>query len=162
MDDQDIRKLAERVIDEVIKASLERFASSQATFNRIEEKENIEWPPAEGFTWETGLKSLESFVTTWNVSDKWKYCIDFLGHKEGKYEYRIVWSIPTRRKPVPRATASVYFTLVPQLSESATILVFYVFEGQRLVHRPGESKFREEWLQSILDSKSVVFNSIHL
>ena len=120
MDDQDIRKLAERVIDEVIKASLERFASSQATFNRIEEKENIEWPPAEGFTWETGLKSLESFVTTWNVSDKWKYCIDFLGHKEGKYEYRIVWSIPTRRKPVPRATASVYFTLVPQLSEVRT------------------------------------------
>ena len=31
-----------------------------------------------------------------------------------------------------------------------------------LFHRPGESKFREEWLQSILDSKSVVFNSIHL
>ena len=30
------------------------------------------------------------------------------------------------------------------------------------VVRPGESKFREEWLQDILDSKSVILNSIQL
>ena len=40
--------------------------------------------------------------------------MDYLGQDEHQYDtryrFRVRWSIPTRRKPVPRATASVYFT----------------------------------------------------
>ena len=107
-----LEKYAQELIDEVIKVSINRLSSYEDNLIKVEEKENISWPSVKDFSWETGLKSVEEFINKWEVSDRWKYCIDFLGQKEQKYKYRVVWSIPTRRKPVPRATASVYFTLV--------------------------------------------------
>ena len=51
---------------------------------------------------------------TWEYDDCWLYCIDFIGKEEKdfhvSYNYRVMWSIPTRRKPIPKFTASVYFT----------------------------------------------------
>ena len=46
------------------------------------------------------------------VGGSWKYCIDFLEQKDDLYIFAVKWSEPTRRKPVPRATASVYFHLL--------------------------------------------------
>ncbi len=44
----------------------------------------------------------------------WKYCIDYL-HQEGNLHcYAVKYSEPTRRRPVPRATASLYFYLLIQ------------------------------------------------
>ena len=44
---------------------------------------------------------------TWEYEDSWLYCIDFLGddpHEfDTRYRFRVRWSIPTRRKPIPRA-----------------------------------------------------------
>jgi A-kinase anchor protein 14 len=31
--------------------------------------------------------------------------------------------------------------------------VYYVFETQKLVHRPGFSRFRQQWLNDIIDLK---------
>ena len=56
------------------------------------------------------------FLQTWEYDVSWLYCIDFLGAEEfdfdTRYRFRVRWSIPTRRKPIPRATASVYFSFV--------------------------------------------------
>ena len=54
------------------------------------------------------------YFQTWDFQDSWSQCIDYLGSEDHefdvRYRFRLRWSIPTRRKPVPRATASVYFT----------------------------------------------------
>ena len=51
---------------------------------------------------------------TWEYQDSWKYCVDYLGKDDNEFDhrhrFRVCWSIPTRRKPIPRATACVYFT----------------------------------------------------
>ena len=47
----------------------------------------------------------------WRRGSEWKYFIKCLGQTEDKLYFEVRWSIPTRRKPIPRATASVYFTL---------------------------------------------------
>lgn len=55
-------------------------------------------------------------LQTWEYENSWLHCVDFLGEDihpyDKRYRFRVRWSIPTRRKPVPRATASVYFTFV--------------------------------------------------
>ena len=54
-------------------------------------------------------------LQTWERDGSWLYCIDFLREEEHpyswRYRYAVKWSIPTRRKPIPRATASVYITI---------------------------------------------------
>jgi len=54
-------------------------------------------------------------LQTWQRDSSWLYCIDFLREEDHpysrRYRYAVKWSGPTRRKPIPRATASVYFTL---------------------------------------------------
>lgn len=55
------------------------------------------------------------YLQTWERDSSWLYCIDFLREEDHpyskRYRYAVKWSVPTRRKPIPRATASVYFTL---------------------------------------------------
>jgi A-kinase anchor protein 14 len=74
------------------------------------------------------------------------------------YNFRARWSIPTRRKPVPRFTASVYFTYdVSKIKPKETSVdVFYVFETQKLVHKPGASRFRQKWLDDIINLKEAL------
>ena len=74
----------------------------------------------------------------WELSESWKHCIDYLGTTAGRelgeqqgeqqqqqkratgtedgdlHCYRVQWSEPTRRKPVPVSTASVYFFIHQQ------------------------------------------------
>ncbi|XP_018085418.1 uncharacterized protein LOC108698443 isoform X2 [Xenopus laevis] len=38
--------------------------------------------------------------------------------------------------------------------------VFFIFESTRLVHRPGQSRFREKWLKDIIESKLIMMESI--
>lgn len=52
---------------------------------------------------------------TWDVHRSWLHWSEFLREEELKYSkryhYRVCWSVPTRRKPIPRATASIYFVI---------------------------------------------------
>lgn len=127
---------------------------------------NIPWLTGEEFTLQRGKDKIEQFVKTWKYNESWLFCIDFLSEEDHdcdtRYLYRVRWSIPTRRKPIPRATASVYFTI--KISKfkpkSFPVEVFYVFETNRLVHRPGEAKFQQKWLKDIIDSKIYLMNEI--
>ena len=48
-------------------------------------------------------------IQGWLVGNSWKYCINYLHHKDDTYCFSAKYSEPTRRNPVPRTTASVYF-----------------------------------------------------
>ena len=53
---------------------------------------------------------------TWDYDVRWLYYIDFLRKEEFQYDthykFHVRWSIPTKCKPIPRATASIFFTFL--------------------------------------------------
>lgn len=128
--------------------------------------ENIEWLTINEFNIDKGKDKIHEFIKTWKYENSWLYCVDFLSEDDHefdkRYSYRVRWSIPTRRKPIPRATASVYFTYVVSKIRPPTspVEVFYVFETNRLIHKPGQSRFREMWLKDIIESKVKVINRV--
>ncbi|XP_072287589.1 A-kinase anchor protein 14 [Pyxicephalus adspersus] len=127
---------------------------------------NITWMKCEEFSVDLGKKQIEEYVFTWEFHESWLYCTDFLKEEEMEFSklfhYRMKWSIPTRREPIPRATACVYFTIKISKIKPPTlpVEVFFVFESNRLVHRPGQTRFREKWLKDIIESKIVMMDSI--
>lgn len=128
---------------------------------------NIRWLTIREFTIENGKKKIEDFLQTWERGSHWLHYTEFLSEdickNSKRYRYKVQWSIPTRRKPIPRATASVYFTI--ELStvkpKDYPVKVYYIFEANKLVHRPGKSKFREQWLKDIVDSKILLMESVN-
>lgn len=69
----------------------------------------------EEFSVELGVETVEKIIKNWKVGAQWLYCIDYLGETDEEFDtiftYRVLYSIPTRQKPIPRATASVYFNI---------------------------------------------------
>lgn len=130
------------------------------------EMKNIKWLTIEEFSVEKAEERINEFIKTWEFQDSWHYCVDYLGDDDHEFDvrhrFRVRWSIPTRRKPIPRATASVYFTFeVSKIKpQSFPVEVLYVFETNRLVHRPGYSRFREKWLKDIIESKVIMMDQI--
>lgn len=130
------------------------------------EVKNIKWLSIEEFSTEKAEDKIHEFIKTWEYEDSWQYCIDYLGDDQFEFDvrhrFRVRWSIPTRRKPIPRATACVYFTFdVSKIKpKSFPTDVFYVFETNRLVHKPGYSRFREKWLKDIIESKVILMDQV--
>ncbi|NXS13269.1 AKA14 protein, partial [Neodrepanis coruscans] len=77
---------------------------------------NVQWVSAIDFTVEKGRQQIEELICTWDIHESWLHHTEFIEEEELKdskrYHYRACWGIPTRRKPIPRATASVYFVIV--------------------------------------------------
>lgn len=127
---------------------------------------NIKWMTADNFTVAGGLEKIEEFIKTWERDGSWLYCIDFLREEEHpyswRYRYAVKWSIPTRRRPIPRATASVYVTIEVSKFKPKTFPVemYYIFETHHLVHRPGRTRFREKWLKDIIESKIQLMGAV--
>ncbi|XP_038632183.1 A-kinase anchor protein 14 isoform X1 [Scyliorhinus canicula] len=127
---------------------------------------NIQWIACKDFTVASGAKQIEEYISTWEFSNCWLHCLDYLQEEELEYHihhhYRVRWSIPTRRKPIPRATASTYFII--EISKVRPpifpVEVYYFFESNRLLHRPGESRFREKWLKDIIESKILLMDQV--
>ncbi|XP_063289437.1 A-kinase anchor protein 14 [Pelobates fuscus] len=128
--------------------------------------QNFPWVPCKDFSVELGMKQIEEYISTWELHESWLHCTDFLKDEEIEFSklfhYRTRWSIPTRRKPIPRATACIYFTI--QISKikpnTFPVEVFFIFESTRLVHRPGQTRVREKWLKDIIESKIIMMDSI--
>lgn len=183
-DDDTYSETAGDLVDMVINKAIERLTDldieTENRNNNAADKENtssvqkddyqvkdITWLTIAEFTEERGVEKINDFIKTWEYEGSWQYCVDFLSadqHEfDTRYRYRVRWSIPTRRKPIPRATACVYFTF--QVSKikpkSHPVQVFYVFETNRLVHRPGQSRFREKWLKDIIESKVLLMAAVN-
>ncbi|KAI1234817.1 A-kinase anchor protein 14, partial [Lamprotornis superbus] len=118
---------------------------------------NILWTTSKNFTVERGQQQIEELISTWDIHESWLHHSEFLEEEELKdskrYHYRACWGLPTRRKPVPRATANVYFVI------TAPVEVFYRLESSRLIRRPEQCQFREKWLQDIIENK--ITHSFH-
>ncbi|CAE1171127.1 AKAP14 [Acanthosepion pharaonis] len=135
-------------------------------FNDDYKIEDFKWGTIEEFNVNLGKKLIEDYVKTWDYDASWLFCIDFLRREEFEfdthYKYQVRWSIPTRCKPIPRATASIFFTflLSKVKPKNYPVEVFYVLETNRLIHRTNESRFREEWLKDIIESKTLLISSV--
>ncbi|CAH8491064.1 unnamed protein product [Heterobilharzia americana] len=120
---------------------------------------NIQWPTIAEFTPELGRKKIEEYIKGWERNENWLYCIDILPKVELKNEvqhkYRVKWSIPCRRAPIPKATASVYFTLIiSRIKPKNTVInVYYQIEAFRSKHIPGKTRFSERWIRDVINSK---------
>ncbi|KAM4767822.1 A-kinase anchor protein 14 isoform 2-T2 [Cyanocitta cristata] len=120
---------------------------------------NILWTTAKNFTVERGRQQIEELISTWDIHGSWLHHSEFLKQEELKdskrYHYRACWGIPTRRKPIPQATASVYFVIVISKfrPDTAPVEVFYRLESSRLIRRPEQCQFREKWLKDIIENK---------
>jgi A-kinase anchor protein 14 len=163
-------KFAEFIANEAIEAAVSHFTNdfNQQSGNAISVFKNIKWMTIGEFDVDAATEKIKEFINeTWDLSDYWLYCVDYMGAEQREFVvahmFRARFSIPTRRLPIPRATASVYFTFgVSKIKPPETdIDVSYVFEGSRLIHRPGESKFREQWLSDILESKAAVMRQVN-
>ncbi|NXG37417.1 AKA14 protein, partial [Dromaius novaehollandiae] len=127
---------------------------------------NIQWTTCKNFTVERGKQQIEEYISTWEFHESWLHWSEFLQEEELKYSkryhYRVCWSVPTRRKPIPRATASVYFIIEISKIKPATlpVEVFFVLESSRLIHRPGQCRFREKWLKDIIENKITLMESL--
>ncbi|KAM6061470.1 A-kinase anchor protein 14 isoform 2-T2 [Chlamydotis macqueenii] len=96
-------------------------SSTEEYLPELEKKEkeyvikNIQWTTGNDFTVERGQQQIEEYISTWEIHESWLHWSEFLREEELKYSkryyYRVRWSVPTRRKPIPRATASVYFII---------------------------------------------------
>lgn len=105
-------------------------------------------------TWSICKQKLESTINKWTLSPNWKYCLKLRTQNGQTFHVTAIFSAPTRRRPIPIATASVEFKV--QLMQGQEDIMEYTMETQRLVHRCSTTCFQEEWLYDIIKSKEKV------
>ncbi|NXF01366.1 AKA14 protein, partial [Smithornis capensis] len=127
---------------------------------------NIQWVSGGDFRVERGWQQIEQLISTWDIHEKWLHHSEFLEEEDledsKRYHYRACWGVPTRRKPIPRATASVYFVIVISKlkPDTSPVEVFYRLESSRLIRRPEEFRFREKWLHDIIKNKIILIERL--
>lgn len=128
---------------------------------------NIEWVACIDFTADIGKKQIEEYISTWEIHSSWLFSLEFVQETEleyhKQYHYRAQWSVPTRRSPIPRGTACVFFIVEISKIKSQTLPVevsFFV-ESNRLTHRPGQTRFREKWLKDVIESKTFLQDTVN-
>ncbi|KAL2103115.1 hypothetical protein ACEWY4_002283 [Coilia grayii] len=128
---------------------------------------NIDWVTCKDFTIDIGKKQIEEYIGIWEVHSSWLYNLEFVQKTELEYQtqyhYRAQWSIPTRRSPIPRGTACVFFVIEISKIKPQTlpVEVYFFVESNRLTHRPGKTRFREKWLKDVIESKAFLQKTIH-
>ncbi|XP_069923194.1 A-kinase anchor protein 14 [Oryctolagus cuniculus] len=158
---QNLTEVALRVVDNVIKAAAR---SVEEAANPIR---NIKWITHGEFTVEEGHKQIDQFVATWEFNNYWVHYTKFVEKKDlihsFHYIYHVYWSVPTALRPVAKVSALAYFTIKFNKSKppDMPVDVLYFFEGSSLIHRPGMSQFREQWLDDIIEAKHVLLKMIH-
>ncbi|CAF0876558.1 unnamed protein product [Rotaria sordida] len=134
---------------------------------------SVHWPSIAEFTNEKiGIEKINEYIEKeWKTApgghdNSWLYAIDFLQRKSLEfndlYIYRVCYSIPTRRQPIPRQTVSIYFTIdVSKIKPKNTpVQISFVFETMRVIYHPGNFRFRQNWLQNIILLKEKIANDI--
>ncbi|XP_072913736.1 A-kinase anchor protein 14 [Hemitrygon akajei] len=162
-----LQKQAEAIVIEVLEKAKSYLEQQMITEGKsIYEIRNVQWVTCKDFTVAIGAKQIEEYISAWEFSDCWLHCLDYLREEELEYHihhhYRVRWSIPTRRKPIPRATASIYFIIEISKVKPPVfpVEVYYFFESNRLLHRPGQSRFKESWLKDIIESKILLMEQV--
>ncbi|XP_076153326.1 A-kinase anchor protein 14 [Alosa pseudoharengus] len=127
---------------------------------------NIDWVTCKDFTVDIGKKQIEEYISTWEIDSSWLYSLVFVHEIEleyhKQYNYRAQWSVPTRRTPIPRGTACVFFVIEISKIKPQTlpVEVYFFVESNRLIHRPGKTRFREKWLKDVIESKAFLQDTV--
>uniref|UniRef100_A0A8C2YG03 A-kinase anchoring protein 14 n=1 Tax=Coturnix japonica TaxID=93934 RepID=A0A8C2YG03_COTJA len=103
---------------------------------------NIQWTTCENFSVEKGLQQIEE-LRLLTIERYLQY--------SKKYHYRVLWSIPTRRKPIPQATASTYFVI--EISKTKPVVS---------IQKPEHCRFREKWLKDVIENKIILRERLKL
>ncbi|ETE62508.1 A-kinase anchor protein 14, partial [Ophiophagus hannah] len=150
-EEEDIQEAATSVVGGVIKDAVDQIVALQK-----EEAGTPRYP----------IQNAKYYLDeTWELHESWLHWSNYLNKQELQYStqyyYRVRWSIPTCRKPIPRATACVYFVIEISKIKPKTlpIEVFFVVETNKLIHRPGKTRFKEKWLKDVIESKIVMMET---
>ncbi|EMP35399.1 A-kinase anchor protein 14 [Chelonia mydas] len=115
-EDAVIKEKAQILIEDVIRDAKEHLRDLQEKEREAEYIiQNIQWTSCKDFTVERGQQQIEEYMSTWEFHGSWLHWSDYLQEQEltysKRYHYRVRWSIPTCRKPIPRTTACIYFII---------------------------------------------------
>ncbi|KAK5849276.1 hypothetical protein PBY51_008928 [Eleginops maclovinus] len=131
------------------------------------EMKTITWVAIRDFTVEVGIRQIEEYIQTWELQPCWLHSLDFICSSEEEhytfYHYRARFSTLTWRKPI-QGTASVYFAVdIPKVKpQTLPVEVHFVLESNRLMHTPGRTTFREQWLVDVIESKTLLRRAVNL
>ncbi|UJR35433.1 hypothetical protein I4U23_028190 [Adineta vaga] len=130
---------------------------------RTSEHVVIRWPKISEFTDESvGKEKIYEYIEKeWKTAPGghdlcWLHAIDFIEKRSLEfndlYIYRVRYSIPTRRSPIPRQTICIYFTIdVSKVrAKNHPVKVLFAFETTSIIHQPDQFRFRQTWLQDII------------
>ncbi|XP_026558932.1 A-kinase anchor protein 14 [Pseudonaja textilis] len=166
-EEEDIQEAATSVVGRVVKDAVDQIVALQKEEAGAQYKmRNITWMRCTDFSIGKGLLQIEDYMKTWELHESWLHWSNYLNKQELQYStqyyYRVRWSIPTCRKPIPRATACVYFVIeISKIKpKMLPIEVFFVVETNKLVHRPGKTRFKEKWLKDVIESKIVMMETV--
>ncbi|EDQ91229.1 uncharacterized protein MONBRDRAFT_31468 [Monosiga brevicollis MX1] len=95
---------------------------------------------------------VDAIVQTWDISEQWRYHID----KAVGDQCTVLFSIPTRRRPVPNATVEIVFNVT---SVDGRWRVIWRIDDQKLEHTE-RTVCREEWLRKSLAHKRAMQDAI--
>lgn len=120
-EDELVSRYAHDLVTRVLKTSMKQLEGS------------VQWPSSATFTTAVGRDTIEQLVSvtslsgrralfvykptrlvtqSWQLDKSWRYSLDYLGLKDELHCYRLLWSRPTRRNPVPRVAAAVYIFIL--------------------------------------------------
>ncbi|KAG8144576.1 hypothetical protein E2320_013066, partial [Naja naja] len=156
---EDIREAATSIVGGVIKDAVDQIVALQ--------KEEAGTPRC-------SIQNAKYYLDeTWELHESWLHWSNYLNNQELQYStqyyYRVRWSIPTCRKPIPRATACVYFVIEiskikPKVRSHTPINWFkhlaFHFAVRAICIRPGKTRFKEKWLKDVIESKIVMMETI--
>ncbi|XP_072191237.1 A-kinase anchor protein 14 [Excalfactoria chinensis] len=174
MDEENENAAMEKAVHMIVKKATRAAQEYYLNIVQKEEEEaeytarNIQWTTCENFSVEKGRQQIEEYISTWELHESWLHCSEFLWEEDlqysKKYHYRVLWSIPTRRKPIPQATASTYFVIEISKIKPITLPVdvYFFLESGRLIHRPERCRFREKWLKDIIENKLILRERLKL
>ena len=117
------------------------------------------WLSRQDFTKDSAIKQIDSFISNWNRGAEWLYCIDFVEKTDETYStehtFRVRWSIPKPNRPIPKASASVYFTfkILKKMPAETASKVLIKYETNTQGCDSGYFVFKENNLTRILNAK---------
>lgn len=123
---------------------------------------NIDWVSSRDFTVDVGREQIIDYIETWGLPPAWLYCVDALCTREDQnrsvHHYRANFSTPTREKPIVTRACVFFAVHVPKGGARARcpVEVLFVVESNCLVHAPGRTTFREQWLTDVIESKNLL------
>lgn len=136
-----------------------RNADAEADLSLDEDASNIDWVNIWDFTVDVGKEQIINYIETWGLPPAWLYCVDVLCTTEDQHRsvhhYRANFSTPTKEKPIETRACVFFVVNVPKVgAQSQPVEALFMIESNCLVHTPGRTRFREQWLTDVIDSKN--------